>query len=212
MGIQHLGAFGGFQGKAGALVGHRVNGQNVITGIPFPSQVAPTQLQLDVRTKFSVMVNFLRPINVLLRAGFSQVKKETESGFNAAFRTNYRTIGNVAPFAIDYSEVLLSKGGLSMADDLTAAAVVVCQITFTWTDLIYMDAGSPTDKATFVVYCPVRDKYLVMTAIVARSVKTFTITLPNDFSGEEVHTWTTMISADGKKVSDSVYLGPLPIL
>ena len=55
MGIQDKGAFGGFRNKTGALVGHIVNGQNVITSLTFKivktcytKAVGPTQ---EIRTR-----------------------------------------------------------------------------------------------------------------------------------------------------------------
>ncbi|WP_316788514.1 DUF6266 family protein [Pedobacter frigoris] len=213
MGIQHLGAFGGFQGKAGALVGHRVNGQNVITGIPYPSTKPPTQLQINARLRFGLMVDFLRPINSLLRVGFKDVKKEKQSAFNAAFSENYGTISGVAPaYVISYDQVIISKGPLAPAYNPEVSTVVGAGIKFDWSALAVLDSGKPTDLVTVLVYNTVKNMFVGFMGVVPRSALTYTLDLPAEFAGDQVQCWISMASADGDLVSDSVFVGALTVV
>ncbi|WP_316793746.1 DUF6266 family protein [Pedobacter frigoris] len=210
MGIQHLGAFGGFQGKAGALVGHRVNGQNVITGVPYPSTKPPTQSQLDVRSIFRVMIDFIRPINSFLQVGFKHVKKEKQSAFNYAFRENYDAVAKVFPFAIDYTKIVLSKGHLDtpyIPEVASAAGAVV----FEWLANVGMGGGAATDRISVLVYNPAKDAFVGLMQVVPRSALTYTLALPADFTGDMVSCWISAVSADGKVVSDSAYLGQVTV-
>ncbi|MBB5440109.1 hypothetical protein HDC92_003807, partial [Pedobacter sp. AK017] len=117
MGIQIWGAFGGFQKKTGALVGHWTNGQNVITAIPHPSQNPPTVAQLNMRAKFKTVVDFQRRLTPLIRIGYQNAHKEKQTAFNAAFVDNYaKAVAGIGPnYTIDYEKFAYSKGQLSKA-------------------------------------------------------------------------------------------------
>lgn len=214
MGIQHLGAFGGFRNKTGALVGHRTGGQNVITAIPHPSNKPPTIAQLNQRAKFGLMVGFLRRMTSLIRVGFQDARKEKQSAFSAAFSENYyKAITGVAPnFTINYPELVYSKGLLSVPYNPVAVADTPSILKISWEAYFESDSGSATDLATIVVYNPVKGKFVKMTGAAARSALTFNLTVPPDFAGDLVHCWMSMVSTDGKTVSDSQYLGGFTIL
>jgi len=209
MGIQHLGAFGGFQGKAGPLVGHRVNGQNVITGVPYPSTKPPSQPQLDVRSIFRNLIDFTRPINSFLQVGFKHVKKEKQSAFNYAFKENYDAVAKVFPFAIDYSKITISKGHLDLPY-IPEVSTATSAVKFEWLADVGMGGGAATDRISVLVYNPMRDTFVGQLQVVPRSALTYTLLLPADFSGDMVACWISAVSADGKVVSDSAYLGQVP--
>lgn len=213
MGIQHQGAFGGFQGKAGPLVGHRVNGQNVITGIPYPSQKPPTELQLNARLKFKTLVQFLRPINSLLKVGFKNERRRDQSPFNAAFSENYAAITGVAPaYVIDYEQIMLSKGPLASAWNPVVSSAVGAVVEFEWSALAFMDAGLPTDRVTVLVYNAAQNLFVGLMGVAARSALTYTLNLPAEFVGDQVQCWISLVSADGDLVSDSQYVGAITVL
>lgn len=213
MGIQHLGAFGGFQGKAGPLVGHRVNGQNVITGIPYPSNDPPSQLQLNARLRFGMMVGILRPINALLKVGFENARKGDQSPFNAAFSENYGAITGVAPnYTIDYSMLKISKGPLAVAYSPNVTSLAGAAVEFEWSPLVMMNAGLPTDLVTVLVYNEPKNQFVGLMGVVPRSALTYSLDLPAEFAGDQVHCWISMVSADGNVVSDSAYISAVTVL
>jgi hypothetical protein len=69
-----------------------------------------------------------------------------------------------------------------------------------------------TDKVTFMVYNAVRDKFVTLKGIALRSALAYSLQLPLDFSGEDVEIYLSFVSADGKLVSDSLYMGNLTVL
>ncbi len=210
MGIQHLGAFGGFQGKAGPLVGHRVNGQNVITGVPYPSTKPPSQPQLDARSIFRILIDFIRPINSFLQVGFKHVKKEKQSAFNYAFKENYAAVAKVSPFTIDYSKIILSKGHLDAPYLPEVSTAATFAVKFEWLADVGMGGGAATDRISVLVYNPMKDTFVGQMQVVPRSALSYTLLVPGDFSGDMVACWISAVSADGKVVSDSLYLGKVP--
>lgn len=214
MGVQHWGAFGGFQGKAGALVGRRKDGKNIVSAIPHPSQKPATLAQVNQRAKFGMLVSFLRRITGLIRVGFQDARDQGQTAFNAAFQENYyKAITGVAPnFTIDYPKLVYSKGLLSVPYNPVALADTPSILKVSWEAYFESDSGSATDLATIVVYNPAKGKFVKMTGAAARSALTFNLTVPPDFAGDDVHLWISMVSADGKMVSDSQYIGEFTIL
>lgn len=213
MGIQKWGAFGGFQKKTGPLVGHWLNGQNVITPLPHPSQEPATTPQLDQRSIFGMMVGWLRILKLIIRTGFL-VHKTTESPWSASVGYNLKNaVTGISPnFTIDYPAVKFTKGDLSNPLTTGVAATVAAELTFTWTALVNPGSGLPTDKATFVVFCPVLWLFVTVADVVDRDALTYDLELPAEFSGESVHCWILFKSADGKRASDNDYLGLIPVV
>jgi hypothetical protein len=214
MGIQIWGAFGGFQKKTGALVGHWLKGQNVITAIPHPSQKPPTQAQLDQRAKFKLIVSWLSWINALVKTGFAEARKEKQSPMNAAVAYNYaNAITGVSPnFTIDYAKAAYSKGRLSPAYNPSVSTSVADEITFDWSADFNTGFGAATDLATLVAYNPDKNRFVYLSAAAARSALTFTLDMPADFAGDLVYCYISFVSANGKMLSDSTYIGVVTML
>lgn len=214
MGIQHLGAFGGFRNKTGALVGHRTGGQNVITAIPHPSNKPPSVAQINQRAKFGMLVSFLRRMTSLIRVGFQDAREQKQSAFSAAITENYyKAITGVAPnFTIDYAKLVYSKGLLSIPYNPTVVIDTPATVKVSWLAYFEADSGSATDMATIVLYNPTKGKFVKLTGASARSTLTFNLPVPADFAGDECHVWISMVSANGKLVSDSQYIGEFTIL
>lgn len=214
MGIQIWGAFGGFQKKTGALVGHYVNGQNVITAIPHPSQNPPTISQLNARAKFKTVIDFQRRLTPLIRIGYQNAHKEKQTAFNAAFVDNYaKAVTGVAPnYTIDYEKFAYSKGQLSKAYDAEILTAVAATIQYSWLATLATGIGGPTDMATLVVYNPLKDQFVVLTNAAARSALTYSLLVPGDFSGDDVHCWISFVAANGKMASDSFYVGEFTVV
>lgn len=214
MGIQHWGAFGGFQGKTGALVGRRRDGQNVITAIPHPSSKPATVAQLNQRAKFGMLISFLRRMTGLIRVGFQDAHQRDQSAFNAAFRENYyNAVTGVAPnFTIDYPELVYSKGTLSGAYNATVVVDTPATIKVSWTAQLATGLGLGTDLATIVAYNPAKGQFVTLAGAAARSALNFNLAVPPDFAGDNCHVYISMVSANGKLTSDSRYIGEFTIL
>ena len=213
MGIQKWGAFGGFQKKTGPLVGHWLNGQNVITPLPHPSQEPPSTSQLSQRSIFSLVIAFLRILKVVIRTGFT-VHKEKESPWSAAVGYNLsNAVTGVSPnLCIDYAKVMFCKGDLSNQLTFQVTSTVPGELTFTWNAFVNPECGGPQDDATFVVYCVLLDAFVTVIGAADRSALTYDLSLPADFGGETVHCWVCFTSVDKKRASDTLYLGTLPVL
>lgn len=213
MGIQKWGAFGGFQKKTGPLVGHWLNGQNVITPVPHPSQEPPSTAQLNQRAVFKMMVAFLRILKINIRDSFT-VHKEKESPWSAAMGYNlkYSIAGTAPNFTVDYPNVMFTKGDLS--NPITAGVTTSApgELTFTWTDFVNPGCGGPTDEAGIVIYSPTINSFVSVVGAADRSALTYELSLPNEFSGDTVECWMYFASENKKRASDTLYLGPVNVV
>ena len=107
---------------------------------------------------------------------------------------------------------MYSKGNLELADTVAASVTVAGKVDFTWTAVGGDSDGKDTDKVTFVVYSPAKNKFVTLRRVVERSALSYSLQLPPTFSGDEVETWISFSSADGKMVSDSAHLGTFTVL
>lgn len=210
MGRAIWGTSGGFQGKNGANVGRWVGGQNIVGPLPHPSLTPATVPQLNQRAKFTLMIKFLSWISPILRTGFQNDHKEKQSAFNAAFIYNYRngiTGTSAANYTIDYPNLMFSVGRLSKPDNLVMATTVDAQLDFSWGPYFQQDFGGPTDQATFVVYNPSKGDFVTRVGVALRSALSYDLVLPANFSQDTVYVYMSFVSASGRVVSDSVFVG-----
>ena len=117
----------------------------------------------------------------------------------------------IPDLAIDYSMVLLSRGDLPNVR--SSAGRIAChagQITSRWTDNSGTGLARPDDKAFLAVYCPEINQWICALNLTERSAGShiFNAAL---FSGRTVHIYWGFISSDGKEVSDSLYVGAVPV-
>jgi hypothetical protein len=213
MGRALWGTSGGFQGKNGANIGRWSGGQNIVGPQPHPSHKPATTGQLNVRAKFSLITKFLGMISPLIKIGFDEEREVKESAFSAAVSYNYRYgVTGVAPaYVIDYPKILFSKGSLENPMSVTMATTVDAQLDFSWSAYAGIKA-LPTDLITFVVYNPSKQLFVVMKDAAARSVLSYDLVLPGEFSGDNVHVYMLMISADDKVVSNTRYVGATVVM
>ena len=207
------GILGGFSGKTGTVIGSSWKGIAVMRGIA-PSIAQPnTAAQLAQRAKFSVMGKFLRPLIPFLRIGFkSQAVKM--SGFNAAMSYNLvnALTGTYPAYEIDYSKVLVSQGTLPGALNPEVTSTTAGEVEYTWADNWDDTNASKTDKALLVVYNPARNKAVTVVAGNTRTSGSQSITLPSNFSGDEVQCFISFGNETKSVLSNSEFVGGIVVL
>ncbi|MNL82507.1 hypothetical protein D3C87_2099060 [compost metagenome] len=63
-----------------------------------------------------------------------------------------------------------------------------------------------------MVYNPTKDKFTTLKGTILRSALAHSLQLPPDWSGDTVEAYLSVVSADGKMVSDSHYVGQFLLL
>ena len=202
------GILGGFSGKTGTVVGSSWKGIAVMRGIA-PSVSNPrTAAQLAQRAKFSTTIKFLQPLTPFLRIGFKN-QAVGMTGFNAAmsYNVNNAITGTYPAYEIDYSKALVSMGSLPGALNPEVTSTTAGEIKYTWENNSTDTNASPTDKALLVVYNPARTQVVTVVDGNTRTGGSQTITLPSNFSGDEVQCFISFANENQAVLSDSEFVG-----
>ena len=207
MGTIKKGVLGGFSGKGGSVVGASWKGIDYIRSLPASVKNPRTEGQVTQRTKFTVALEFLRPIIAYLNVGFKPYASK-QSPYNAAMSYNVSNAvtGTFPDFEMDYPNALVSKGSLLGAEDASATAAAG-SISFAWTDNSEVSNALATDKAMPLAFNISKGQAVFKTNGAERSTEADTLTIPANWSGDDVEVYLGFVSNDGLLVATSAYLG-----
>lgn len=214
MGKLSRGFLGGFQGQLGTAYGCFWRLMDLIKAMPRKVKRPPTEAQLPVQLKLALMTAFLKRLANIIKVGF-QNKPSHQSAMNAALAWNINNaVTGVSPnFTIDFTKLKFSDGPLPMALNAEVLIDTAGTVKFLWElGPAGSEDGKPTDKAVFVVFNPDKNKLVTLSGVAARSALAYNLLVPGNFSGDTVEVWMSMVSADGKLVSNSQYIGPFILL
>jgi hypothetical protein len=211
MGTIKKGILGGFSGKVGTVVGASWKGIAYMRSLPQKVRNPRTDAQMSQRTKFAVALNFLKPMNGLLRTGW-KLYANRQSPINAAMSYTIANAitGTYPNYAIDPGKVFVSRGSLSPAANADATATGG-NLVFSWNDNSGSNAAKQTDKALIAVVNPAKSEAVFDTAGAERSTGTQSVPMPAGWVGDSVEAYIGFISEDGREVANSVYLGSIAI-
>ena len=209
MALLENGILGGFSGKVGNIVGFRIKNRCYIRKMPAKSSKPPTVKQLAQRAKFALGQVFLSQLRALLKPLPERGAKHI-SAFNSCFSQVIRAAvaGTYPEFAIDYSAVRLTAGSLYNGCRHFVSADQT-RLTFSWCPGMYNCRFEGT--AVLLAYNPEKEQWIYNSSNAGSEDRWAELYLPCNFKGDRVETYLYFISADGKKVSDSVYTGSVDI-
>ena len=207
MGTIKKGVLGGFSGKVGSVVGASWKGIDYIRSLPASVKNPRTEGQVTQRTKFTVALEFLRPIIAYLNVGFKPYASK-QSPYNAAMSYNVSNAvtGTFPDFEMDYPNALVSKGSLLGAED-ASATTDAGSISFAWTDNSEVSNALSTDKAMPLAFNISKGQAVFKTNGAERSTEADSLTIPANWSGDDVEVYLGFVSNDGLLVASSAYLG-----
>jgi hypothetical protein len=102
--------------------------------------------------------------------------------------------------------VVLSKGSLLVVPDVEMVASTEAQLEFSWVNNAAAGSTNGSDKLTIGAYNSEKQGYVKMDGAAVRSALSYVLLVPSSWSRDNVHVWGFFVRADGKQVSDSVYL------
>lgn len=214
MGKLSRGFLGGFQGQMGTGYGCFWRQMDLIKAMPRKVKRPPTAAQLPVQLKLKLMTSFLKRLGNIIKIGF-QNKPSNLSAMNAAVAFNIENAitGTSPNFTIDFAKLSFSVGTLPEALGANIVIDTPATIKYVWNATIAgAENGKPTDKATFVVYNPDKDKFMILNGVIDRSALAYNMPVLPDWAGDEVHCYMSIVSADKKLVANSQYIGPFTLL
>jgi hypothetical protein len=209
------GILGGFSGKVGAVIGAVYRGVDYMRSLPRKSNKPATQAQLTQRLIFQIVIGFFRPINSLIKIGYQSYKgKQSPINAAVAYHIDKAVTGVYPNLSIDFPKVKFSKGHLLRPSIVGVESVATAKVKFEWLNNAPTIGTSTaaTDLATLLVYNPTKELFLSVEDIAARSALSFTLPVPADWIGDNVHCWMSFVSVNRKEVSDSAYLGVTVVL
>jgi hypothetical protein len=203
MGKYKKGILGYFRGKVGTVVGSIWKGINYMKSLPDVSNSEPTPAQLNVRLKFAMVMAFFSNIKGLINIGYQKFNKGiTPMNAATSYHLKYAVIGTGPLFNLNYDKVIVSVGDLEELVNITINAGPD-ELNFTWQANLSMEYGAPTDMVTILVYSSANFKFAQVLKVVPRSALSYTMSLPAEFSGTNVHCFIVLTSTDGKECSTS---------
>ena len=214
MGIIKGGVLGGFRNKTGAVIGSYWRTLDIIKGIPRISGKAPTETQRDQRLKFKLVTSFLSWFGSMIKIGYKSLSDiDTPMNVAVSFHLREAVIGVYPNFTLDYTKVMFSQGRLTF-ETPAAASIVPAQVDFTWRgDSLNDEYNTEEDRVSFMIFNPTRFKFVSIKNVVARSIGAYSMAIPAEYSGEQVHCYMAMNSVSIKELaSNSEYLGLVTVL
>jgi hypothetical protein len=207
MGIISQGILGPVSGQVGNVIGGSWKGIDYLRIAPASVANPQTPAQLNQRQRFSLMMGFLQPLTEFFRTGFKNYAKKM-SGINAAMSYNIKNgiAGAYPTYAVDYPNILVSRGTLPVAINPAVASTVAGRVDFTWDDNSTEIGASAADRALLVVYNPLKHQVITDNAQAQRSAAGRNVTVPDSFTGDTVQNYIAFIDADGE-VSNSRFAG-----
>ena len=212
MGKINQGILGGFSGKVGSVVGGSWKGISYMRGKAVSTKRTLTLQQMKHCSKFALAIATLQPITAFVRIGFKRYA-HGQSAFNAVMSHTFKhaILGAYPNYMIDYPGLLVARGTLTGANNAVATAVS-SKIKLTWENNSGIGEAQPTDKAMAVVINPAKGEAAYITEGAMRSAKSELLSVSPFWVGDEVHTYLTFISEDGREVATSNYCGAITVV
>jgi len=134
MAIFLKGINGAYSGKVGNIVGSTWRGIDYIRSLPKKSTKPSSEAQIAHRAKFSLAVSFLSAIKEVVNIGYSDLTLKRVTGYNLAVKLLMTTVivGTYPNFSIDYSKLIISKGGQASLTSLTFTQSAPLEVTIGW--------------------------------------------------------------------------------
>lgn len=207
MGRISKGVLGGFSGKVGNVIGGNWKGIDYMRVKPSKVKNPRTEGQVNQRSKFATVLQFLQPMKDFLKVGFKAFAIK-QSEFNSAMSYNLKNavVGEYPNPSIDYANVRLSRGALTGAMNALFEATPG-EVVFNWSDNSGQGSAKATDVALLMIYNETKGEAIFTTYGEVREAGTQTLPIPDDYLGDNLHFFISFISSDGKEVSNSSYIG-----
>jgi len=212
MGTYNKGILGAFSGKVGPVVGASWRGKDVMRSLPRKGNRVATATQLVQREKFTMVSDFLTPINSVVGRYFGNNNGDKTRRNQAMSYLMREAINYVDPDLVwDFSKVLISRGDLLGLNTATATAGTGQSVDFSWTDNSGQGDAETTDKLVVVLYEETTKTTVHSLNAGLRNQGTAQVVVPAFLTGLTVQVWATFAATDDKLYATSQYLGTVVI-
>ncbi|WP_316799070.1 DUF6266 family protein [Pedobacter frigidisoli] len=207
MAFMGRGPLDGFSGKLGKVVGSNRNGKFYLKSLPCKSNRPPSPKQLEQRERMKLAAQFVGALKEVIMVGYQYVKPNHHPVNKATSYHSKEAIAGTWPeLSIDYAKVKLSHGSLNPPSTCKVKAAGAGTIFLSWpvlTNAFHCD----DDELLVVVLGDTIDWPCWKFDVAKRTDGSGIFTLDESYVGKAVHVYAAYVSANGKKVSNSWYLG-----
>ena len=201
-------SFDGFIGRLGNTVTYLRCGKPTRRTIGISTK-APTEDQLKYRTQTQLTNDFIAPVKEFYKIGFkleAQLAKKTPRDLINSYTRLNIIKGEYPNQEIDFTKALFSKGKMPETPG-TKAELIEDGLEFTWDTKLIQGKFRSDDQVMLLVYFPELNtaEYTINGGVRAKGSAQFRL-LKNE-EPTLMETYISFISADHKKISDSVYTG-----
>jgi hypothetical protein len=196
------------RGKVGNTVTYQLKTQTVTRSIGRTTK-KPTKKQLPARQKFRMITALLKPVKDFIRVGFAEEAQGTKwSAYNIATSENNLNaiIGEGTNLEINWPAVVFSRGKMPVTENITVQ-LVDDQLEFSWNPQTLLRGMKDSDRIMVMAYCPAKKSASFIFDGNRRFEGTERLTVNTYSKKVVVHTYAAFISADRKKISNTVYTG-----
>jgi len=210
MGKLENGAFGGFSGKVGSVVGSKWRNQNIIRSRPTGRKKDATTPQLAQQQKLQIVGRFLTPVKTIVQPGFGKLDNGTY-GMHAAqsYHMKEAIIGAYPNQEIDCLKAVFTFGGLASVPNPTVALLAGRTLSFRWDDNSHLGNAGPEDTLIAIAYCKAQQAF-EWNCKAKRSGSFATIAVPVQWSGT-VYCWIALQSEFRNEAATSVFIGTVAL-
>nr|WP_294874164.1 DUF6266 family protein [uncultured Pedobacter sp.] len=211
MGQLKNGILGGVTGKVGTVTGYQLNGQEIIRSNG-KNNKPPTEKQLNNRQQLSVLMEFFKKMEPLLKTGFDPETRGTTKNYHnlAIFYNKPRALKGYYPnVEIDYPKIRISYGGLSQAFNPTVEMVTE-GLKFSW-DIQHMIWQEKTDRVMLLAYAPISKLKCFTNSGSQRIERHDILEISPSMRNEPLEIYMAFVSDDRLNASISQYLGRFEI-
>ena len=199
--------------KFGTAVFSKQFGKNTMRTKPIEVRNPKTLLQKQQRAKFTLMVALARMFMGFIRIAFKQVAIGM-SAFNAFVSDNITNVitGVYPAYSIDFTQLIVSKGTLTGADNGTAAAVAGRKVDIGWDDNSGNGDALATDNAMALLINYTKKAIMQDSTTKTRVDAVLEFIVPASWIGDDVHAYLAFKTPASDKVADSKFLATVTIL
>lgn len=208
MGKINQGILGGFSGKVGNVIGGNWKGIDYMRVKAANVSNPRTEGQVDQRTKFTTVLEFLQPMKDFLKVGFKDYANKMTQ-FNSAMSYNLKNAieGTFPNYVVDYQSALVSRGGLAAALNPSAGmGGGMSEVAFTWDNNSGDGNASEADTSMLLVYNQAKKEAIYVLQGSTRAIGSFDVSVPTNYGGDELQCFVSFISETGE-VSNSKFAG-----
>lgn len=211
MAIMKHSALGIPHGKIGNLVFYPLKNKLICKKIGKPGPATP--LQLINRQKMTVTMKLLSPMLKYIDLGFALAVKGTDKNAHnlaTAYHKKYALKGEYPDIEVDYEKVIISQGALALIDGVQLSKVEK-GLNFSWDASQKNENGEYDDLVMIMVCYTVTQKADSYLNAAKRSDGIHFIEMRPEDLEKPMAVYMSVRSADGKRISDSSYLGALNV-